>query len=174
MKILASLLLAIPTLFLAGCASLPEGVEPVADFDLDEYMGVWYEIARTDNRFERGLERVTAEYSPRKDGGVRVVNRGFSTETKEWKQVEGKAYFARRDDEGFLKVSFFGPFYASYCVFELDPAGDYAFVCGSSHDYLWLLSRKPTVSDKVWKKFQKRGSELGFDMDSVLRVPQGK
>ena len=173
MKMFTPLFAIMSALLLAGCTSLPEGIEPVADFDLDGYLGKWYEVARTDNRFERGLQQVTAEYSLREDGGVRVLNRGFSTEDNEWKEIEGKAYFARGDDEGFLKVSFFGPFYAGYCVFELDPAGQYAFVCGSSRKYLWLLSRKPTVGDRVWKKFQNRGSELGFEMGDVLRIYQG-
>ena len=107
-------------LFLAACTGMPEGVQPVSDFELDRYLGKWYEIARLDHSFERGLTQVTAEYSLRDDGGVRVVNRGFSADKGEWNEAEGKAYFVESPDLGYLKVSFFGPFYGSYVVFELD------------------------------------------------------
>ena len=109
--------------FLAGCVGMPPGVEPVEDFELDRYLGKWYEIARLDHSFERGLSRVSAEYSLREDGGVRVVNRGYSDKSGKWKESEGKAYFVDGDDTGYLKVSFFGPFYGSYVVFELERAG---------------------------------------------------
>jgi apolipoprotein D and lipocalin family protein len=87
---------------------------------LERYLGKWYEIARLDHSFERGLEKVSATYSLRDDGGVRVENRGFSQKKNTWKAAEGKAYFVRDSNEGYLKVSFFGPFYGSYVIFELD------------------------------------------------------
>lgn len=131
-------------LLLTGCLGMPDTVQPVEKFELDRYLGKWYEIARLDHSFERGLEQVTAEYSLRDDGGVSVVNRGYSTEKEEWSEAEGKAYFARSPDEGYLKVSFFGPFYGSYVVFELDQENyQYAFVSGPNHEYLWLLARTP-------------------------------
>ena len=108
------------SIFLTGCLGTPEGVRPVEQFELSRYLGKWYEIARLDHSFERGLENVTAEYSLKGDGGVRVLNRGFSVKDDKWKQAEGKAYFVRGEDEGHLKVSFFGPFYGSYVVFDLD------------------------------------------------------
>ena len=109
------------TALLAGCVGRPDGVEPVSGFDIDRYLGTWYEIARLDHSFERGLSRVTANYSPRADGGVRVVNRGFDAAAGEWREAEGKAYFVEDPDLGYLKVSFFGPFYGAYVVFRLDP-----------------------------------------------------
>ena len=87
---------------------MPAGVTPVAGFELERYLGKWYEIARLDHSFERGLSRVTAEYSLREDGGVRVLNRGYSAEKGEWDEAEGKAYFVETPDLGYLKVSFFG------------------------------------------------------------------
>ena len=96
---------------------MPERVTPVESFELNRYLGKWYEIARLDHSFERGLERVTAEYSLRDDGGISVVNRGYSIEDDEWKVAEGKAYFVNDKNLGYLKVSFFGPFYGSYVVF---------------------------------------------------------
>ena len=163
----------ISVVLLAGCATVPKGIDPVSDFDLDAYLGKWYEIGRLDHRFERNLEQVTADYSLREDGSIKVVNRGYSTSAKEWKEIEGKAYPAGDEGEGFLKVSFFGPFYGAYCVFELDPRGQYAFVAGSNRSYLWLLSRKPAVSKGVWQKFESRADELGFDTSNLVRVRHG-
>ncbi len=160
----------IALLALFGCTSLPDGVEPVTKFDLEGYLGTWYEIARLDHRFERGLERVTAEYSLREDGSIKVVNRGYSASDREWKEIEGRAVPAGARDVGHLKVSFFGPFYAAYGIFELDPQGQYAFVCGANRNYLWLLARKPAVSDRVWKQFETRTRELGFDTSKLVRV----
>ena len=82
---------------------MPKSVKPVSNFELDRYLGKWYEIARLDHSFERGLSQVTAEYSMRNDGGVRVLNRGYSDADSKWKEAEGKAYFVKRDSEGYVK-----------------------------------------------------------------------
>jgi apolipoprotein D and lipocalin family protein len=161
-------------LFLGSCTSLPKGVAPVRNFDLQAYMGKWYEIARLDHPFERGLQQVTAEYEMQEDGSVRVINRGYKTETAEWKQVEGRGVPVGEPDVGHLKVSFFGPFYSTYCVFELGPEGQYAFVSGVNKDYLWLLAREPEVSDEVWQRFTERAGELGFDTSELIRVEHGR
>ncbi len=100
------LLLSLATLF--GCTSKPDGVEPVNNFELQPYLGKWYEIARLDHSFERGLSNVTAEYELREDGGVTVINRGYSEEDKEWTQADGKAYFVDGENTGHLKVMPFG------------------------------------------------------------------
>lgn len=158
-------------LMLSACTGLPEGVHPVDGFDTSKYLGTWYEIARLDHSFERGLEKVTAEYALRDDGGLEVINRGFSPEDKAWKDAEGKAYFAGDEDKGHLKVSFFGPFYASYVVFELDNEQyQYAFVAGYNTSYLWLLSRTPSVSDELIDRFVNRSRELGFDTEHLIFV----
>jgi apolipoprotein D and lipocalin family protein len=165
-------LLTLPCL-LAACLGMPKGVRPVAGFELERYLGKWYEIARLDHSFERGLTRVTAEYSLREDGGVRVINRGFSAAKQEWNEAEGKAYFVEGEDQGYLKVSFFGPFYGSYVVFELDrEAYQYAFIAGPDTSYLWLLARTPVVSDEVLRRFTERAAELGFATDSLILVAQ--
>lgn len=156
-----------------GCLGLPEGVHPVKEFDLNKYLGRWYEIARLDHSFERGLVGVTAEYSLRDDGGVRVINKGFSIKENKWKEAEGKAYFVRDQDEGFLKVSFFGPFYGSYVVFELDKENyQYAFVASNNTSYLWLLARSPNLSKEIVDRFVKRSKALGFDTDGLIFVEQ--
>lgn len=156
-----------------GCTGLPEGVDPVEGFEIDRYLGKWYEIARLDHPFERGLDKVTAEYSLRGDGGVEVINRGYSRTKTKWKQAEGKAYFVRDTDAGYLKVSFFGPFYGSYVVFELDQKDySYAFVAGPDKSYLWFLSRTPTVSDDLIEKFVDKAGALGFDTEALIMVDQ--
>jgi apolipoprotein D and lipocalin family protein len=150
-------------------------VRPVTGFDLNRYLGKWYEIARLDHSFERGLSNVSATYSMREDGGVRVINKGFSPTDNSWREAEGKAYFMREPDEGYLKVSFFGPFYGSYSVFELDKKNyQYAFVSGYNTKYLWLLSRSPTVSKALLAKFIKTSSALGFDTNKLIYVQQQK
>ena len=170
MRVFAVILL---SLFMSGCVGLPKGITPVTGFELDRYLGKWYEIARLDHSFERGLDRVTAEYSLRDDGGVRVINRGFSTEKNTWKEAEGKAYFVRDGDEGYLKVSFFGPFYGSYAVFELDKENyQYAFVSSNDTSYLWLLARAPDVSKALLDRFVKKSKALGFDTDALIFVDQ--
>lgn len=168
LKFLAFLLI---PLVLTSCTGIPTGVEPVSSFELNRYLGKWYEIARLDHSFERGLEQVTAEYSLREDGGVRVLNRGFSTSKGEWDEAEGRAYFVEDEDTGYLKVSFFGPFYGSYVIFELEQADySYAFISGPDTSYLWLLAREPTVDEAVLTEFRERSSALGFDIDELILV----
>jgi apolipoprotein D and lipocalin family protein len=158
-------------LFLTGCVGLPEGVQPVQNFKLDRYLGTWYEIARLDHRFERGLSRISAEYSLREDGGVRVLNCGYSAEDKEWKEAEGKVYFVEGPDKGYLKVSFFWLFYGSYVVFELDHEHyQYALVSGPDKSYLWILSRTPEMKPDVKDKLIARANALGFDTGKLIFV----
>lgn len=171
--ILRFLGLALCVFFLVGCVGKPELVKPVSNFQLDRYLGKWYEIARLDHSFERGLSRVSAEYSLRDDGGILVVNKGFSESDQAWKEAKGKAYFVNAENEAYLKVSFFGPFYGSYIVFELDFEGyQYAFVSGPNNDYLWLLARTPSLDKKVVDKFLNMSESLGFDTKKLIYVDQ--
>ena len=156
-----------------GCAtSLPEGIEPVAGFEPDRYLGTWYEIARLDHSFERGLEEVSATYSRNDDGTLRVVNRGWDEQAKEWNVAEGTAKFKRGPDTGWLEVSFFGPFYGTYAVFELDEDYSEAWVTGDDRSYLWFLSRTPQVTPEALETFRERTRALGFDVDSLIVVDQ--
>jgi apolipoprotein D and lipocalin family protein len=165
------LLACIATLLLAGCLGMPEKVTPVKRFELNRYLGKWYEIARLDHPFERGLEKVTAEYAMRKDGGVSVVNRGYASKDGKWKVAEGKAYLVNDKKEGFLKVSFFGPFYGSYVIFDLDEQNyEYAFISGPDTSYLWLLARNPNLPQEVIEKFKQRSKDLGFDTKNLIFV----
>ena len=167
------LVVSITSLLLAGCLGYPKTVEPVKEFELKKYLGKWYEIARLDHSFERNLEQVSAEYSVREDGGVCVTNRGYSIKENKWNEAIGKAYFVRESDEGYLKVSFFGPFYGSYVIFELDKTDyQFAFISGSNESYLWFLSRTPTVSNEIKKRFKKRAKALGFKTEELIWVNQ--
>jgi apolipoprotein D and lipocalin family protein len=156
---------------LTGCVSIPDGVTPLEGFQLERYLGRWYEIARLDHPFERGLTSVSAEYSLRPDGSIRVVNRGFSAEEKRWKEAEGKARTVNRPDQGFLKVSFFGPFYGSYVIVELDRLDySYALVCGPSRSYLWILARSPHLEIDVRRRLIERAAALGFETGKLILV----
>jgi apolipoprotein D and lipocalin family protein len=158
-------------LLLAGCVNVPENITPVDNFNIERYLGKWYEIARLDHSFERGLTSVSAEYSLRSDGGLRVMNRGYSKKENKWKEIEGKGYFVNRKDLGFLKISFFGPFYGSYVVFDLDRENySYALVCGPDKSFLWLLARSPKMNDNSKKRLVDKAAFLGFDADKLIYV----
>lgn len=154
---------------LTGCTSIPENISPVTDFDENRYLGKWYEIARLDHAFERGLSHVTAEYFLRSDGGIGVTNRGFSNTENKWKEASGKAYFVGKRNVGHLKVSFFGPFYSSYIIFDLDK-DDYrhAYITGYNKSFLWFLSREPIVSHATKERFIQKSKELGFETDALI------
>ncbi|MDP5070178.1 MAG: lipocalin family protein [Congregibacter sp.] len=159
---------------LVACIGTPDGVTPVQGFEAERYLGRWYEIARLDHSFERNLSNVTAEYAWRDDGSVLVLNRGYDSRQGEWNAIEGKARFVGSKDEAHLKVSFFGPFYASYVVFDLERENyDYAFVSGFNRDYLWLLARTPAVPEAVRAAFLQEAAALGFDTDELIWVEHG-
>ena len=156
---------------LTGCVGIPENVKPVDNFRLEKYLGKWYEIARLDHSFERGLTRVTADYSMRPDGSVRVVNRGYSAKDSKWKEAAGKAYSVKEPDQGFLKVSFFGPFYGSYVVFALDHENyQYSLVAGPSKSYLWLLARSPKMNEDIKNDLIAKARAAGFDTNKLVYV----
>ena len=156
---------------LAGCTSVPEGVTPVTGFESERYLGTWYEIARFDHSFEEGLSRVTATYSKREDGGIRVLNKGYDAATGEWDEAEGKAYFVSDETTGHLKVSFFGPFYASYVIAELDKDNyQYSLVTGPDRSYLWILARQPTLSQDVLDELLSKAKSLGYATDEFIWV----
>lgn len=153
-----------------GCTGIPQGLVAVDRFELERYLGTWYEAARIDNWFERGTEQVSATYSMRDDGMVRVVNRGYDPKKMRWSGAEGKAKFAGVPTVGALQVSFFGPFYASYNVIALD-RGRYgwAMVTGRSRDYFWILSRMPRMERRLLDSLLADAHAKGFDTLKVIR-----
>lgn len=157
--------------WLTGCVGVPEGVETVRGFEMDRYLGKWYEIARLDHSFERGLNKVSAEYSLRDDGGVKVINRGFNPIKNEWNEAEGKAYFVGEPDVGQLKVSFFGPFYGAYNILALDKVEyQYSLVAGPDRSYLWILARSPDLDQAVINSLVQKAKGLGFPTDDLIFV----
>ena len=172
---ITTLLATLIATLLGACTGLPAKVEPVSDFDASRYLGRWYEVARLDHPFERGLTNVTADYSLREDGGLRIINRGYAGTDDTPREAEGKAYFVGSPGVGHLKVSFFGPFYASYVVFDLDRE-DYrhAFVAGHSEDSLWLLSRTPQVGEGLKQRFIEEATARGFDTSGLIWVDQAR
>lgn len=167
-----SLTIAIAALLLVGCTGVPKGIEPVTGFDQERYLGTWYEIARLDHSFEEGLNRVTAEYVPNDDGSIKVINRGYNQAKGEWEEAKGRAVFVDDNDIAHLKVSFFGPFYSSYVVFELDEDYAKAYITGYNRDYLWFLSRTPQVSEAELEAFKTRAAAEGFALEELIVVEQ--
>ncbi len=160
---------------LTGCTGKPDGVEPVKDLEISRYLGTWYEIARLDHVFERGLSHVTATYSLREDGGLTVINRGLSARDDRWQEAQGRAHSVHEDNNqiGHLKVSFYGPFYASYVIFDLDRENyQYSFVSGNTIKHLWLLARTPTVDQAIIDDFITQAESLGFDTENLIFVDQ--
>lgn len=171
--LLASLFAVGAVLLVSGCAvKVPQTITPVSSFDVKKYAGRWYELARIDHSFEKGLVNTSAEYSLNADGTVKVVNRGYNPEKKAWKESEGKAKFLGDPTVAALKVSFFGPFYGGYNVVDLDPDYQTALVIGNKLDYFWLLSRNKDLLPQQVEALLAKAKAMGVDMNQVIRVPQ--
>ena len=165
---------------LTSCMGVPANVKVVEGVDAKQYLGTWYEIARLDHRFERGMENVTANYENQADGSIKVTNKAYDTAKKEWGNIVGKAYFveAQNADKtyvGKLKVSFFGPFYGAYNIIALDKANyQHVMICGPSKDYLWILARTPELADSTKQALIDQAKTLGFATDKLIFVKQAK
>jgi len=136
------------------------------NFILERYLGQWREVARIDNSFERGLTRVTADYSRDSRGRIRVVNRGWSEKKNKWKEARG--YIKTTEVSGRLRVSFFRPFYADYIVLDIDSEYRYALVGGGSSNYLWILSRSGRIPDEIRKNYIEKAEKLGYKVDNMI------
>lgn len=157
----------------SGCAvSVPDNIRPVTNFDATRYAGTWYELARIDHRFEKGLIKTSAQYTLNPDGTVKVVNRGFNPGKNEWKEAVGKAKFLGDPRTAALKVSFFGPFYGGYNVVRLSDDYKTALVIGNKLDYFWLLSREKQIPDIEMKALLGEAAKLGVDLNQVIEIPQ--
>jgi apolipoprotein D and lipocalin family protein len=158
-------------LALAACSTAPpDGVTVVSPFDIARYEGRWYEIARLDHAFERGLSDVSATYRRQHDGTVQVVNRGYDGERQQWREAVGRASFTGNPNVGSLKVSFFGPFYGGYHVIALDPRYRWAMVIGPSRSYLWILARDKELSAEVREALLQRAAAIGIDVRELIWV----
>lgn len=153
---------------------MPKKAKPVNNFEVNRYLGVWYEIARFDFRFEKDLDNTTAQYSLDENGNVKVLNRGYNYKTKEWKSAKGIAKFRGDKNIAALKVSFFGPFYAGYNILAIDNNYQYALVAGKNLDYLWILSRGKSIPDNVKANYLKIARAIGYDTSRLIWVKQDK
>ena len=164
LKILLMLLLS-----MSACTGIPPGITPVSGFELQRYLGVWYEIARLDHRFERGLTDIQAEYSLSESGDVKVLNSGYDAEAGKRSLAEGKAHFAAQPNIGSLEVSFFGPFYGAYNIIDLDKSAyRWAMITGPDRDYLWILARTPVLDSQTLQHLISEAASLGFATDKLI------
>ncbi|UCD86639.1 MAG: lipocalin family protein [Desulfobacterales bacterium] len=158
-------------LFVTGCVGIPDNITAVDGFEVKRYLGTWYEIARLDHSFERGLSNITATYTLRDDGGIDVLNKGFDKEAGKWKRAEGKAYLVSTPDVGRLKVSFFGPFYGGYNIIALDKENySYSLVCSQNRSYLWILARDKELEQDTLGHLIELSKGLGFETDKLIFV----
>ncbi|MFC6267677.1 lipocalin family protein [Frigoriflavimonas asaccharolytica] len=160
-------------LILNSCATgLPKGATAVSNFDSNKYLGKWYEIARFDFRFEKNLNQVTATYSKKENGNIKVENRGYDYVKNEWKESIGEAKFVKNPNIAELKVSFFKPIWASYNVIDIDEDYKYALVVGNNKDYMWILSREKTLPESYKQRFLSKAKSLGFEIENLIWVEQ--
>lgn len=174
-KVTLNLLVLLSGIFLlTSCASIPRNAEPIQDFNFENYLGVWYELARFDFRYEKDLDNTSAQYTLGKDGAVLVLNSGYNTITGEWQKADGKAKLRGEESVAALKVSFFGPFYSGYNVLALDEDYRYALIAGKSLDYLWILSREKEIPTEIKDDYLKIATEVGYDLDRLIWVKQDR
>ena len=156
----------------SSCVSIPKGAKAVQPFQKEKYLGTWYEIARFDFKFERGLSHVSATYSEINANTIRVVNKGYNQTKNKWKQSIGKAKFVDETTLGRLKVSFFGPFYAGYNVIAIDDQYRYALIAGNNLNYLWILSREKHIPENIKRKYLEQAEALGYDLKKLIWTTQ--
>ena len=169
MKKLTKAILASSLALAAGCVSVPKvDNAPVAALDLNRYLGEWYEIARFDHSFERGIEQAKANYTQNEDGTIKVVNSGIKNGKPKTAIGKGKA----TDTPGLLRVSFFGPFYADYRVMMIDADYTYALVGSGGAGYLWVLSRTSVLPDSAKSELLTEAKRRGYDTDQLIWVRQ--
>ena len=150
-------------------------IPAVKDFQLDRYLGTWYEIARLPNSFEKNLDHVTANYTLLENGEINVLNKGFNTEKKIWKDATGRAWISDPQNPAHLRVSFFWKFSSDYKIIALDSMNySYALVTSTSKKYLWILSRTPEMSPAAYSSLVKIADDYGFEVEKLYKPDQSK
>ena len=172
--IIVPIIITIIISLLSGCRKSDSNIDKtvVSALELDRYLGKWYEIARYENRFEKGLEKVTAEYSIRDDGKIKVLNSGLNIESGKRQVAVGKAKVPDTTQPAKLKVSFFAFFYADYLVLELDKDYKWAVVGSSSDDYLWILSRSTEIPDDLLNHILMKIAKRGYSTEKLKFINQ--
>jgi apolipoprotein D and lipocalin family protein len=161
-----------PFFLLASCRTIPKGVKPIVPFDINRYVGTWYEIGRKNHKFERGLSRVTATYTLDENGRVKVENKGYNSLTGRESKATGKAKLVNEGKEGRLKVSFFGPFYSPYNIIAIDPEYENAMVIGRDKTYFWLLSKNTEMPEEIKQRYLQIAEEYKIKTDNIIWVKQ--
>lgn len=171
-------------LFLAGVATgsililrrflrtIPKGVDAVTPFEMRKFLGKWYVIGCTDNRFDRKLKNITMEFSVNEDGSISVIRRGHEPGSNKMRERKGTAVFADRPNVGKLKVSFSGPLYTGCNILETDPEYKTALLGGEDLNQIWLLSRKPDMLDEIAERYLVIADAYRYDISGFTWVEQ--
>ncbi|GAB1419631.1 lipocalin family protein [Bacteroidales bacterium] len=157
-----------------SCASIPQKAKPVENFEVNRYLGTWYEVARFDFRFEKDLDNTSANYTLDKKGNVIVLNSGYNFVKNKWSKADGLAKFRGDKNIAALKVSFFGPFYSGYNVIALDENYQSALIAGKNLDYLWILSRTKELPDEIKTEYLKIAEDIGYDTSRLIWIKHDK
>lgn len=160
--------MAIAAMLFAGCESAKVDNSTVKSVDLNRYLGNWYEIARFDHSFERGIEYAMAHYTMRDDGKIDVLNTGI----KDGRAEDAKGIAKTTNQPGLLRVSFFGPFFSDYRIMMLDENYQYVLVGGSTNRFLWILSRTPQLDEATLSLILAEAEHRGYDTTRLLWVKQ--
>ncbi len=166
MKLLLTFLATV--LLLTSCKTTQE-LKTVDYVDLERYQGKWYEITKIPNRFEKNLIYVTANYTLKENGKIKVLNDGYNTKKGKYEKAVGEA---KVNGPGKLGVSFFKPFYGDYYIMELDEDYQWVLVGSPSRDYLWILARTPQISEELITELSKKAENAGFDISRLERMEQ--
>ena len=160
--------MALSAMLFTGCESAKLDNSTVKSVDLSRYLGSWYEIARFDHSFERGMEYAMAHYTMRDDGKIDVLNTGI----KDGRAKDAKGIAKTTDQQGLLRVSFFGPFFSDYRIMLLDENYQYVLVGGSTNRFLWILSRTPQLDEATLSLILAEADRRGYDTTRLLWVKQ--
>jgi len=166
---LLKIICVISGVLLFSCTST-KYLKTVEKVDINKYMGTWYEIARFDHSFEKGLKCVSANYTLREDGRVTVLNKGVKEDSNENKSAKGIAKIPDMNFPGILKVSFFRPFWGNYYIIDLDEDYKWVLVGEPSRKYLWVLSREKTMNKEIYSSLLKTAEENGFDISKLMQI----
>ena len=145
----------------------------IKDFNINKYLGTWFEIVRKENIFEKDLDFVTATYSLNSDGNINVLNKGFNITKNKESQITGKAKKKYENIENILEVSFFGPFYSDYIIADYDKENyNWALVLGKNSNYMWILSRKPQLDEEIRNSILNKAVSFGIELTDLVYVKQ--
>jgi apolipoprotein D and lipocalin family protein len=167
------LILILFTAMIFNSVNLQKVPSVVSTVDLKRYMGMWYEIARLPNYFERKLKCTSANYTLRDDGRITVLNKGYYlTDPQKSTSARGVAWIPDKNSPAKLKVQFFWPFSGDYWIMELDKEYRYVLVGDPSHKYLWILAREKEMDEQTYNMLLSKAVEKGYDVKSIIRVEQ--